>query len=253
MKNWQLSLLLLFFIQNSFQLFGQNFQKAKEEISSLISPNNRNFYQLNINVFSKKIKSILDTVSNNHFELRTGKVYAAYPTISGHPFLFENELKGELSYNNTIYKDFGLLYNIYDDELICLMKQKNWIYSTILNSDLVHSFRISDKTFFKYPMNRNLSGFYELIYQNDSIHLLAKWQKSVYLNNESKDFFSPPERKLFVLNNEEVIKIKKKKDLLSVFKLSKFPKKNGRKIKIPKLKDASNNELVEILTLLLLN
>ena len=90
-----------------------------------------------------------------------------------------------------------------------------------------------------------------MIYEGKELKLLAKWEKEL-LRGSSKDqieLFSDARRQLYLVNKNNLIKIRKKKDFKQFFESEIAGSKSKNKFRIPKPAKATNEQLIQLLEL----
>ena len=130
----------------------------------------------------------------------------SYNTINNNHeyFLSSDFIKGTVLYNNQPYFDVYLKYDIHNDELIAQLPSIK-SYNTIqLIQQKVASFSIDDHNFIKLSAE-NVSGFYEILFEDNNIKFYKKYIKTIKKHLD-KDFayyvFKEKESYLLYYNNE---------------------------------------------------
>ncbi|MFN8258698.1 MAG: hypothetical protein U0W24_23620 [Bacteroidales bacterium] len=166
----------------------------------------------------------VDSFYSDDFLLRNGRYFIdEFPRALGNPFYLTNQwTKGDFILDNKVYRNFPLMYDIYRDNLVCIIKGvENEEIPIILNNDVVTSFSISGHYFIHAGQKKNLlsGGFYEEIYSGEAVKMYAKWSKKfmkVYTLEYSGEFNSQ-KRTLFLVKNNSVFIIKDNKSLIEKF------------------------------------
>jgi len=137
--------------------------------------------------------------------------------MNGTPYFESTEWqKGNVIYNNVLYKDVMLKYDLAADELIVL--HPNNFFGVTLVTDKVQSFTISNNEFIYVPARNKLglkqSGFYQVLV-NGKLSILAKRSKvieektsvgEVERNVESKEqYYAVKDGAATSVNNEESV------------------------------------------------
>lgn len=224
----------------------QNISKTKKQINDFVNHANNYSSRAGFNNIYDTIATSLDLLYDEEWLLKNGKVFSGYFPVKGSPFLFGGIIsQGVVTLNSISFKPVNLLYDIYSDNLVCLMLNKTeGNNSLILNKLAVNDFLLQKKKFIHIENKNKLSGYYEVIYKSDELMLLAKWEISIKKGSgiEQMDYFSDPVRTLFLVKKNKVEKIKNKKDIASFFDV----KKNKIKQKIHRLSKVSNEDLYKV-------
>jgi hypothetical protein len=200
------------------------------EIGQLIS--NKTFEELN---------SKIDSHFESDFLINNGRHYIPlYQRIKGHPYFNTNKsVKGNILLGNRLYKDIQLIYNLYQNCVICYVKcTESDELPITLNNQAVTGFTIDGHEF----VNSNLiigvpaNGFYEIVYEDDNLKCYAKWTKK-YLEIYTREYlgeFDAQHRTLYVLTDKGTQEIQSKRSFLDVFgskrkKVKAFMQKNNMK------------------------
>jgi len=168
--------------------------------------------------------SKIDSIYTDDFLLKNGRLYTPeYPRAQGDPFFLTDKWSiGEIVLKNTQYKDKKILFDIYNERLICAIdgvaKEE---FAIKLNNDLVTSFKIENHQFINSNNNEALpqNGYYEIIYSGYEISAFFKWKKK-YLRiytNEYQGEFDKPQKKMILVINGKSISINKTNDLMKLF------------------------------------
>ena len=170
--------------------------------------------------------------------LYNGKLwYNLYHNIKGDQFLLSNHyLPGSLTINCKPYNNLGILYDIYNDEIITLT---NLGSNLQLNKEMVDSFSLvyNLKAYrFKNTMDDSLpgiKGYIYVLYKGKSA-LYVKYKKEIQLVENKYELFVQKYRIYFVKDGT-VNQINSKNELLKVLyedkaQIKDFIKKNKLKI-----------------------
>jgi hypothetical protein len=171
--------------------------------------------------------------------------YAAYypfPINEGHPFFQSKEFSaGSVFYNNILYENVPLLFDIIKEEL--LINDPSHVFIIKLNKERIGWFIIWGHTFVR-PVPDNTKntvlnpGFYDLLY-NGNTALLKKVTKTLKENSASiegiNDYIVESDE-YFIKKNNQYYKIKNKKSLMIIMddkkkEIGQFIKKNKLSLK----------------------
>ncbi len=194
------------------------------------------FFAFFINVSSLHSQSKDDILIYNWFDKVTGKENLdinngtlnnnPYKTIGYESMYYNNDdyQSGTLNYENQIYFDVYLKYDLYNDQLIINPSGLNKKIGINLNSSKVASFTIGGKHFVKIDKKDSLkpevpTGYYEEIKIAPDFIFYIKHHKEirkkisdngVYYNFTSNNLF-------FIKYLNKISKIERKKDILKLF------------------------------------
>jgi hypothetical protein len=140
-------------------------------------------------------------------------------------FEIDSFVVGSIKYENQNYKNVFLKYDLYEDQLIVKIENKNeGANQILLFNEKIERFTIDDSQFEKI---NNLdtteeipSGFFQLLANNNHIQLYRinhKKLKKVIKNNFVYYKFIEVKPEYFILTKGEFFKIKKKRDLISMY------------------------------------
>ncbi len=201
-----------------------------------------------LNNQAKKIQNIWfdSIIGQRNLHIDQGEIYyEKYRTLNNnHHFLFDNKfIKGKLKYNNQIYDDVLMKYDIYQDNLILKISSETEIFPIILNKELTSFFEIRNKSFYNFNL-----GFYEVIYKTKNITLVKKYfskketiQKKFIYSNFTH------EEELFILKNNKFFSVKTKKHFYKIFPNQKKIVDNFFKINKRKNKNISLSFILNLL------
>lgn len=181
---------------------------------------------------------------------------------TGTYFAYSKEYaKGDLLYNNKLYKDVLLNINSHLDELYLFVEENGM--PIMLNKDFVEKFNIGSRNYLhlKFPKNKRSleDGFYELLWSNGQDSLVKKRKKnyevridqSINLTTESKvqRIFTPID-KYYIFNNELEEQVKRFAHISSFYKVRnskvrRFIKENNLDVKLNK--DEAFKRVVEFI------
>jgi hypothetical protein len=191
----------------------------------------------------------VDSLFGTDFLLKNGRIYQfEFFRAKGHPYFNTNQwMDGRMEIGEKIYPNIPLLFDIYNDKVICKIKGKNNEEIIIETNNLnVKVFDIGGHQFINCNLLPNIPqrGFYEIIYKSDLMQVYSKWTK-VYLDlttNEYSGLFDKQKQVFFILKNGRFNRIDSDKDLYKLFnadknKIKSFRKKNKLKLFKPDNKD----------------
>lgn len=209
------------------------------------------FIAFSINVLeAQKVKSDFDPIYGLDPILYNGKDYTFFvsSSIEGHQF-FESEkyFKGSVIIKGNEYENLSLNYDIYNHQLLLKYNDARGAINIVeISKAWLESFKINGY-YFELMKSDDYTDIIFQVVGVERIRLLINWQKRMKLKTESVSsyyFFSKPQRSVYVLNNNQLTKVKKKRDFLSVFNIEAQIdiKKYFKQQKI-KLKKASISEM----------
>ncbi|MEO6456467.1 MAG: hypothetical protein ABIN97_20490 [Ginsengibacter sp.] len=202
-------LLSIIFV-NSYKASSQNFVSDTSAKTSLLK-NAVNLYH----------KFLLPETGLYNGSEYTYKAYYPFVINEGHPFFISKQfVPGSVFYNNVLYENVPLLYDIVKEELI--IKDLAGVYFIKLNNESIQWFIISGHTFIRLNMDNDKdqvlhTGFYDLLY-NGNVVLYKKVLKLL----EDRSAFAGIEKhviesnKYFIKKDNRYYAIKNKKSLLPV-------------------------------------
>ena len=168
-----------------------------------------------------------------------------YPFIinEGHPFFVTKQFDtGAVFYNNVLYENVPLLYDLVKDEV--LIKDPANVSIIRINKERIGWFNILGHTFIKINKDStNASiispGFYDLLYNGSSCSLYNKVSKIFKENSASFQGINKyivEENEYFIRKDNQYFKVKNKKSLLSVMdnnkkEIEQFIRKSKFKLK----------------------
>lgn len=128
-----------------------------------------------------------------------------------HPFLYDFKWQlGDVLYQDQQFKNVMLIYNLEEDVLLTMGEGISRYTQFIeLKSDRISNFRIRNSKYkwMNESIQRNDSGFYEILYEGDQLDLIAKRTKTLNLNDaqliyEQKDeYYVHYQNEYFTINN----------------------------------------------------
>lgn len=132
-------------------------------------------------------------------------------------------LKGSVVYSGQLFTGVQLIYDVFADHLIIKGLDRLGGGSLLLFKDKISSFTI-DGTDFVNVQNvtseSGPSGFYELLWNNQQMRLLAKHQKKEFVRKDRSSTYHEfvDIKKLYLLETDgEYHQLKVKKDIIEVF------------------------------------
>ena len=195
--------------------------------------------------------------------LEKGKVYGyVYPRVRGEYLLKSQPKGGRATYEDLSFSQLTLSYDMYNDLVFTASIGKMGNRYLILNAHKLSEFWVNDRHFLhltESPTPLLLPpGYYQLIYQQENMTVLKKWQVKMNRYASSiasadggqKPFKFVSDHKHFLVRNEEVVVVDKKKELLAalgnVSGLKAFMKANRIKLK-DNQSEVYSEELVRVL------
>lgn len=197
---------------------------------------------------TKSLMEYLNKIYGNNAILNNGPIYYNLePKAKGNQFLTTNYIKGNLYINNSLFNNLNLKYNIHQDNLMIKVDiDSNITQQVTLSSAYIDSFNLSSLQFIhsRY-MNFNDSvspGYYAKLFSGKVQLLKRVYKEFINVHNEiyPYGYYTDIKTKYYILFNNELHHIDKKKDLYHIFRsdkivIKKYIKKN--KIKFRKLTD----------------
>jgi hypothetical protein len=202
---------------------------------------------LSINSFSqtnekKEVSNYLDkTIGEEILNINNGKIHIdPYNLKNDHNYyLNKNFVKGSVFYDNQLYENILIKYDIYKDQLVKSFKNNNTFGITLINEKTDY-FLIENKRFVnidnkcKYP--KVITGFFEEKYLGKNISLYIKPFKTakeiIIENNLYTEFKEYNNYQL--LYNSKFTSVNTQKEILTIFpQLKKEIKDYYKKNKIP--------------------
>jgi hypothetical protein len=181
---------------------------------------------------------------NTSAPLYNGSAYIKYwNKVIGHPYFNSDQFKSaDIKYQNFIYRDIPLKYDLMKNQLVILNATKEFEMAIINN--YVSEFKINNHSFIKINSDsvhvyNPGQGFYELLYNGNS-SVLAKYYKRVEASLKAEDNTSSfiEYDKYFVFANNEYHEVERISDYFSLHKDQKGQlKKYLRKEKLNYAKD----------------
>lgn len=202
--------------------------------------------------YNKLYKSVIDEYGFDQV-LDNGFLYIdKYPRKIGHQFLMTDQLyNGTLVYRGEVYKGVEMKYDIYDQQLVLIIKNNNSIERIVPHNDFISAFSLGDKFFSKY----NLQGepkFYQLVYDTEKVKCLYYWFKQKYDSNSNISLgfneFTNSEKENYLILDGSLKKYKNNRSFTKLFpneikaRLRKYIRNNH--INVTKSNDEKIKELL---------
>ncbi len=175
-----------------------------------------------------------------------------YRNAKGHPFFHENRFyHGDLVFNNILYKNMELKFDIFNQQLILNYYFNGNYTPLILPTELISYFSLEGKQFKTVCLKETGTAIYQVLGLNDSIQCLYQWSKqrreSDHLGQILSYKFTFEKRKTFLSINGELHRYMGNSSFLRVFpkntrqQIKKFFKSNKIKVRY------SNDNVIETL------
>lgn len=130
---------------------------------------------------------------------------------------------GSLIYSGQVFTDIPMRYDVFGDQLLIKLKDEMGGGSLQLFKGKVASFTLIDAVFVNVKEMSEASessGFYELLWENDKMRLLAKHQKKDFLRKDRSSLyheFIDKKKKYLLKYAGKYTLIAKKKDISALF------------------------------------
>jgi hypothetical protein len=159
-----------------------------------------------------------EVVGVKNTDLSYGKLfYEKYRTLEdNNQYYQKNEfVKGTVSYQNQIFYDVFLKYDVAEDNLIINLPSTFENRTIVLENFYLSEFIIQNSRF----LNLQKQGFHELLFSSEKLTLFKKWVKLkqkklnksfVYYQFIEKNFYS-------ILVNDNYFEVSNKKDFIKIF------------------------------------
>jgi len=233
--------LLIIFFMGSNKAFSQNFiNDTSRETAS---------FQEAVNLYHQFLSPETGLYDGSEYPY---SIFYPVTINEGHPF-FESKdfVTGAVFYNNILYKNVPLLYDIIQDEL--LINDPSMIYILRLNNERIGWFTVWGQTFIRLTADNATNpqfqtGFYNLLY-NGKTSLYKRVSKIIKENSASAQGINKYVVELntyFIKKDNQYYEVKNKKSLIAILNNKKkeiiqFIKKN--KLNLRKNK---NDALIKI-------
>jgi len=148
-------------------------------------------------------------------------------------------LNGSLMYNGQMFTEIPMRYDVFGDQLLIKLKDQLGGGALLLFKNKVSTFTIDNTVFVNVKEIAEASGsdgFYELLWENGDMRLLAKHQKNDFLRKDRRSIYYEfiDDKKLFLLQYDgKYTPIGRKKDITALFpefkkEVDDFYQKNKR-------------------------
>ena len=159
-----------------------------------------------------QFQQVLQGIRYNHY----------YPAVEGHQYLSSPVYAtGSLKYEGVQYYDLLLNYDTYNQLVMTAMVQDGFIVNVILDRFRIDDFELSDQYFIHVQDSAMglVPGIYRSCFESRNLQLYALTTKNIVGNNFTgaltKKFILYND--LYLILNEQVFKIEKKKDIRLAF------------------------------------
>ncbi len=166
---------------------------------------------------SKKAIALYTTGIAGQSHLYNGNAYIEYQQQKEeHPYFIDEWIDGSVVYENELYQNVPLLYDINKDRLIT-DHQYN-INKIQLISSKVKSFTLKQHQFVNLMESGIPPGFYELLYDGKT-KVYAQWKKILQetITNQSIERRFDNKNGYYIFKDGKMIQVKSKKSVLHVF------------------------------------
>lgn len=182
-----------------------------------------------ISINYKANSQVIDLEKN---DLLNGRLYQEIKTnVLGHPFLFDNKFyKSSIVYKGKEYANRLIKYNIHNQDVIFYQDVDSTLPRFIkLNQNYLSEFRIkvysSELTFTnKFSQVEDLSKeikYYELVHDGRIKYIIGRFKTILEMSTiNNKDKYEETEMH-FLIINDNLHKIKNKRDIYSIYKQDK--------------------------------
>lgn len=137
--------------------------------------------------------------------LINGQEYAIpFRGATTHPFYqFTDGTRGWVVYNKSRFSDVGLLYDIFNDNLVLKYQRRDGFLSLIqLDKARIDSFNIYNHHFRKFDISdaaaRLAPGFYDVLYDSKTLSLVARRTKETHIVSASRIDYDQADRYYFI-------------------------------------------------------
>lgn len=132
---------------------------------------------------------------------------------------------GSVTYNNQVFNNIPLIYDLYEDQLIIKVEKQNGVANQfVLLKEKIEAFSIGNSKFVKITevnsVDNQGSMFLQLLTSNNAVNLCKKNLKkmSKVLKNSSLSYkFLEQKPEYYIMMDMVVYPLKKKKDLITLF------------------------------------
>ncbi len=132
-------------------------------------------------------------------------------------------LDGSVIYAGQMFTDIPMRYDVFEDQLLIKLKDQLGGGALLLFKDKVSTFTIDGTIFVnvtEISRSSSNSGFYELLWQNDNMRLLAKHQKNDFLRKDRRSLyyeFIDQKKQYLLYYAHKYSSLEKKKDVTALF------------------------------------
>lgn len=165
-------------------------------------------------------------VGKENLDINNGKILLNYDIIlkNNDRFYFQNYTLGSVVYDNQLYNNVLLNYDINNDDLIIKPNGENDKMPIVLNKSKVNSFYVNGKNYInlgynKISNNEVVPGFYEEVFLNNNMNFYIRHIKDKrQIINENLVFDDFTEiTSYIILYKNQCYKITNKKSLTTIF------------------------------------
>ncbi len=178
-----------------------------------------------------------------------GRIYpGTNRSAEGHPYLFSDSFTdATLFIKDLKYEDIPVLIDLEKDQLVMRYSIKDVYRYIMLSETVIDSVHVYDRHFISSQLTPLWSRAHlpEVVYRGQYI-LLRQYEKrfiGTYSDFTPHGRFSKLESKLYQINGDEVLTLRRKKDLLALTKDSKAAKREMRRLRFH-LRRANNEQLI---------
>jgi hypothetical protein len=171
--------------------------------------------------YKKLYKSVIDEYGFDQV-LDNGFLYKEkYLKKIGHQFLLQDQFyNGTLVFRGEVYKGVELKYDIYDQQLVLIIKNNNSIELIVPHNDFISAFSLGDKFFSKYNFQGE-SRFYQVVYDTEKVKCLYYWFKQEYDSNNiiylGFNEFTDSEKESYLIMDGSLKKYKNNRSFTKLF------------------------------------
>ncbi len=183
--------------------------------------------------------------------------YEKYKVKSDKHQYFEHKffIYGSLIYNGQPYFDMALKYDVQADELLIKNEEVIDAPVTLLNKQYVSQFTLNDHVFknisFNVKQDKVITGFFEVLYENELITILKKYQKKTSRVVEDEVSFEFKDQFLYYIRYKNTYHLlKKTASLVSIFPAYKPQLKDSFKRYSQLKKTNPDSYLISVITAL---
>lgn len=154
-----------------------------------------------------------------------------YRNDLGHPFYMSNTFtEGEFTLHGKKFSNLELMYNVFDQNLVVLLKNEQTNGLAFLPPiEFVSEFEIAGNKFKKYNFTNAEPAFYQEVYSGTEIKHLVYYSKIRYDSYHNVNFkaykYTETKKNMFISITDKVYKYSSKGSFLKL-----FPKENKKEI-----------------------